>query len=99
MLRRRFALLLFLYVSLEFANPFMPGAVTFEGGSMEAARAERHRPAACPPLAASPEGPVPTVLPKAPSPPTRISAAPRRPIPTVHHDAPPLDQASPVEDD
>ena len=68
MLGRRLALLLFVYVSLEFANPFMPGAVTFEGGSMETAKVERHRPAAPAPPPASPEGRVPTVVARRPFP-------------------------------
>jgi hypothetical protein len=38
------ALLLFVYVTLDFANPLMPGAVRFDGGSVDAVHAERARP-------------------------------------------------------
>lgn len=41
---RRLALLLVVYLTLDFANPLMPGAVRFEGGSVEAVRADRARP-------------------------------------------------------
>ena len=41
---RRLALLLLLYVSLDFANPLMPGAVTFDpSGSVDGLRAPRVR--------------------------------------------------------
>jgi hypothetical protein len=40
----RLALLLLVYVTLDFANPFMPGAVSFDGGSVDAVRADRARP-------------------------------------------------------
>src|SRR5262245_59253547 len=33
--------LLLLYVSLDFANPLMPGAVRFEAGSIEVVQADR----------------------------------------------------------
>jgi hypothetical protein len=47
MVRRRLALLLLLYVSLDFANPLMPGAVTFDpSGSVDGLRAPRVRVAA-----------------------------------------------------
>ena len=46
---RQLALLLVLYVSAELSNPLMPGAFTFDGGSIEAAKTERHRPAASAP--------------------------------------------------
>ena len=101
MLRRRLTVLLFVYIALEFANPCMPGAVTFEGGAMDAATVDWHRPAASAPLpaSASPTGQVPTVVPTLPSPPVRISAAPRRPIPTAPRVATPLEPASPAVDD
>ena len=99
MLRRRLAIVLFVYVSLEFANPFMPGAVTFEGGPMEAAKVERHRVAAFVPLFSSPPGDcVVSVVPKLPSPPVRICPAPRRPIPVAIHAAASPDTAVPAED-
>jgi hypothetical protein len=40
-MRRRLLLLLLLYVTLDFANPLMPGAVRFEGGSIEVVQADR----------------------------------------------------------
>jgi hypothetical protein len=100
MLRRRLVLLLVVYASLDFANPLMPGAVTFEGGSMDAATVECHRPVASAPLAALPSVQVPTIVPTLPSPasPVRISGAVRRPIPTARRLAPPLEPASPAED-
>jgi len=97
MLLRRLALLLFVYVSAEFSNPFMPGAVTFEGGSMETAKAERHRPAAPVPLRPALIDRVPSVVRRVPAPPARISAAPRRPIPIAHHVVPSLDPISPED--
>ena len=36
-------LLLFLYVAADFANPLMPGAVSYPNGSVEAVRVERSR--------------------------------------------------------
>jgi hypothetical protein len=46
---RVLTLLLCLYVVLDVTNPHIPGSVTFDGGAMETAQAERHRPAARPP--------------------------------------------------
>lgn len=43
MTARRLALLLSLYVSLDVANPLMPGAVQFVDGSVEVVQAERAR--------------------------------------------------------
>jgi hypothetical protein len=40
----RLAFLLLVYVTLDFANPLMPGAVHFEGGSVDAVQADRARP-------------------------------------------------------
>jgi len=40
---RRFSLLLLLYVSLDVANPLMPGAVQFVDGSVEVVQADRAR--------------------------------------------------------
>ena len=40
---RRFSLLLLLYVSLDVANPLMPGAVQFVDGSVEVIQADRAR--------------------------------------------------------
>jgi hypothetical protein len=48
---RRLALLLFVYVTLDFANPLMPGAVRFDGGSVDAIRADRVRPTPSVPVA------------------------------------------------
>lgn len=44
MAARRLALLLLLYVSLDVANPLMPGAVQFVDGSVEVVQADRARP-------------------------------------------------------
>jgi hypothetical protein len=41
----RLVLMLFLYVSLDLANPLMPGAVSLEAGFVKAAGAERQRAA------------------------------------------------------
>ncbi len=38
---RRLPLLLLLYVTLDFANPLMPGAVRFEAGAVEVVQADR----------------------------------------------------------
>jgi hypothetical protein len=43
---RRLVFLLFLYVTLDFTNPFMPGAVRFDVGGFETVHADRVRPAA-----------------------------------------------------
>src|SRR5262245_15363268 len=40
-MRRHLPLLLLLYVTLDFANPLMPGAVRFEAGSIEVVQADR----------------------------------------------------------
>jgi hypothetical protein len=40
-MRRRLPALLLLYVTLDFANPLMPGAVRFEAGSMDTVQADR----------------------------------------------------------
>jgi hypothetical protein len=51
-MRRHLLLLLLIYVTLDFANPLMPGAVRFEAGSIEVVQADRTaraaRPAAAP---------------------------------------------------
>jgi hypothetical protein len=41
---RRLVFLLLLYVTLDFANPLMPGAVRFDGGGIETVHADRVRP-------------------------------------------------------
>jgi hypothetical protein len=41
----RLTLLLFLYVTADFANPLMPGAVSYPNGSVEAVHVERSRTA------------------------------------------------------
>jgi hypothetical protein len=38
---RRVPFLVLLYVTLDFANPFMPGAVRFEAGAIEFVQADR----------------------------------------------------------
>jgi hypothetical protein len=38
-MRRHLAVLLLLYVTLDFANPLMPGAVRFEAGTIEVVQA------------------------------------------------------------
>jgi hypothetical protein len=40
------ALFLLVYVTLDFANPLMPGAVRFDGGSVNVVHADRARPVA-----------------------------------------------------
>jgi hypothetical protein len=40
-MRRRVPLLVLLYVTLDFANPLMPGAVRFEAGAVESVQADR----------------------------------------------------------
>jgi hypothetical protein len=40
-MRWRLPLLVLLYVTLDFANPLMPGAVRFEGGRIEVVQADR----------------------------------------------------------
>jgi hypothetical protein len=51
-MRWRFPTLVLLYVTLDFANPLMPGAVSFEAGSIEVVQGDRTahtaRPAALP---------------------------------------------------
>ncbi len=103
---RRFPLLLLLYVTLDFANPLMPGAVSFEAGSIEVVQGDRTarpaRPAAvpvrlvtvCPSWGAVPIGATlarPASLPLRPS--SRAFRAVRR-APPPHFSAAP----SPSED-
>ena len=45
----RLSVLLILYVAADFANPLMPGAVTFLDGSVQAVHVERARFAEVPP--------------------------------------------------
>jgi hypothetical protein len=45
----RLSVLLILYVATDFANPLMPGAVTFLEGSVQAVHVERARFAECTP--------------------------------------------------
>ena len=40
-MRRRLPLLVLLYVTLDFANPLMPGAVRFESGCVEVVQGDR----------------------------------------------------------
>lgn len=95
MLRRVPGLVLLLYVALDFANPLMPGAVSFDAEtSVEAVRPERvwspralvgAMPSALPPLALADLAPAPAWRPTRPSPtlPTRRLAAPPRSGPTA----------------
>jgi hypothetical protein len=46
----RVSLLLLVYLTLDFANPLMPGAVQFHGGSVEVVQADRARPPAVVPI-------------------------------------------------
>lgn len=48
----RLTLLLFLYVTADFANPLMPGAVTYPNGTIEAVHVERSRMEDVQPVAA-----------------------------------------------
>ena len=50
-MRRHVPLLLLLYVTLDFANPLMPGAVRFEAGSIEVVPGDRAARAASPAVA------------------------------------------------
>jgi hypothetical protein len=98
-MRRLLTLLLGLYVLLDVTNPHIPGAVTFDGGVMETAQAERHRPVARPPdeplldalafLAWSPDPVVRTT--------TRVTPAPHIWIAQRSH--PSGDRPTSVEDD
>jgi hypothetical protein len=47
-MRRHLPLLLLFYVTLDFGNPLMPGAVRFEAGSIEVVQADRTARATCP---------------------------------------------------
>jgi hypothetical protein len=98
MFGRRLALLLLVYVSLDFANPFMPGAVSFESGFVEAAGADRHRPAAATAATASPPRNGPVLAPERPLPPARPGTVRRRIFPSAGHEMPSFDPASPAED-
>lgn len=98
MFGRRLALLLLVYVSLDFANPFMPGAVSFESGFVEAAGADRHRPAAATAATVSPPRSGPVLAPERPLPPTRPGSVRRRILPRARHGMPSLDLASPADD-
>ncbi len=40
-MRRQLFLLVLVYVTLDFANPLMPGAVTFSAGSVDVVQADR----------------------------------------------------------
>jgi hypothetical protein len=46
----RVSLLLLVYVTLDFANPLMPGAVSFDRGSVEVVQGDRARPTAVVPV-------------------------------------------------
>ncbi len=95
-------LLLLLYVSLDLANPLMPGALHFVDGSVEAVEADRARPGDM-------WAPAPTAEVPAPVPPARLLQAPVRSSPVIvacqqeglplrHSAAPSRDPSSPSED-
>jgi hypothetical protein len=103
---RRFPLLLLLYVTMDFANPLMPGAVSFQAGSIEVVQGDRMARAARPvaaPASLPAEFPIwgavpmgdtlarPVSLPSSPS--SRVLRAVRR-APPQHFSAAP----SPSED-
>ena len=69
-MRRWLALLVGLYVALDFANPMMPGAVQLVDGSLETVAGCQHRSAESP-------APAPTLLPR------HLAAVepPRAPVP------------------
>jgi hypothetical protein len=73
----RVSLLLLVYITLDFANPLMPGAVSFDGGTVEVVQGDRARPTAVAPvcIVPSPE----TVIER----PRDVQAVPR-PALTVH---------------
>jgi hypothetical protein len=73
----RVSLLLLLYVTLDFANPLMPGAVSFDRGSVEVVQGDRARPTAIVPVCIVPDPD--TVLER-----LRDARAVHRPAPTVH---------------
>jgi hypothetical protein len=76
----RLSILLILYVAADFANPLMPGAVSYPNGSVEAVHVERSRTADAlpdPPVFASFECVALTELPRYP---VRMRAS--RPVPT-----------------
>ena len=95
-MRRRIPLLVLLYVTLDFANPLMPGAVRFEGGSVEVVQADRSARAGVPTILVPEMRPVvvvppvgarvrPTLVPRIPTRSPRRGARkvkpPRRPDP------------------
>jgi hypothetical protein len=67
-----------LYVSLDFTNPLMPGAVRFVHGAVEAVSADRARDADPSPRIALVAGPAPA----APAPPGPIARVRPRPAPS-----------------
>jgi hypothetical protein len=50
----RVSLLVLVYVTLDFANPLMPGAVSFDRGSVDVVQGDRARPAAVVPVCITP---------------------------------------------
>ena len=75
-MRRHLPLLLLVYVTLDFGNPLMPGAVRFEAGSIEVVQADRTARAPCPasaPTRLVEAFPTCTIV--------RTAAGPRLPIP------------------
>ena len=57
MVRSRVSLLLLVYVTLDFANPLIPGAVSFDHGSLEIVEAAWERPSAVVPDTVLPSEP------------------------------------------
>lgn len=75
-IRRQFFLLVLAYVTLDFANPLMPGAVTFSAGSAEVVQADRTARMARPEAA---QARLPAALPTWTA--TPGDAQPARPVP------------------
>lgn len=75
-MRRQLFLLVLAYVTLDFANPLMPGAVTFSAGSVEVVQADRTARMARPEAA---QARLPAALPTWTA--TPSAAQPARPVP------------------
>jgi hypothetical protein len=73
----RVSLLLLVYVTLDFANPLMPGAVSFDRGSVEVVQGDRARPTAVAPVCIVPSPEI--VLER-----LRVARTDHRPAPAVH---------------
>jgi hypothetical protein len=103
--RRLPALLILLWVALDFANPLVPGAVTFDAATcVDAVRPERDRPlrgavaalpGAPPPAAVAGPAlvPAPSPAPRTPAPPIRRRATAPRSALGAESPSPPGDDA------